>query len=76
MAHVTDRSITYNIDMGAMGQPKKIAEVRPSAGGSTGEQRMEADLGHNPIVRVFGLFVNDMIRKTLDQGISNLNTPA
>jgi len=57
VAHVTDRSITYNIDMGAMGQLKKIVEVRPSAGASAGERRMEADLGHNPIVRVFGCAV-------------------
>ena len=76
MAQVTDRSITYNIDMGAMGQPKQIVEVRPNAGGSAVEWRMEADLGRNPIARVFGLFMDGMIGKTLDQGLSNLNTPA
>jgi len=76
VARVTDRSITFNIDMGAMGQPKQIVEVRPSAGGSAVEWRMEADLGRNPIARIFGLFMDRMIGKTLDQGLTNLNTAA
>ncbi|MGB7318440.1 MAG: SRPBCC family protein [Planktotalea sp.] len=73
---VTDSSVRYDIDMGAMGQPKQIVEVRPSAGGSAVEWRMEADLGRNPIARIFGLFMDGMIGKTLDQGLSNLNTAA
>jgi hypothetical protein len=76
VARVTDSSITFNIDMGAMGQPKQIVEVRPSAGGSAVEWRMEADLGRNPIARIFGLFMDRMIGKTLDQGLTNLNTSA
>lgn len=73
---MTETSITFDIDMGAMGQPKQIVEVRPSAGGSAVEWRMEADLGRNPIARVFGLFMDGMIGKTLDQGLSNLNSAA
>lgn len=76
VAAVTDRAVHYDIDMGAMGQPKQIVEVRPSAGGSVVEWRMEADLGRNPVFRVFGLFMDGMIGKTLDQGLSNLNTAA
>lgn len=76
VARVTDTSITFDIDMGPMGQPKQIVEVRPNAGGSAVEWRMEADLGRNPIARIFGLFMDGMIGKTLDQGLSNLNTAA
>lgn len=76
VAAVTDTSVRFDIDMGAMGQPKQIVEVRPSAGGSAVEWRMEADLGRNPIARVFGLFMDGMIGKTLDQGLTNLNTAA
>lgn len=73
---VSATSVRYDIDLGAMGQPKQIVEVRPSAGGSTVEWRMEADLGRNPIARVFGLFMDGMIGKTLNQGLTNLNTAA
>ena len=76
VAAVTDSSVSYDIDMGAMGQPKQIVEVRPSAGGSVVEWRMEADLGRNPIARIFGLFMDGMIGKTLNQGLVNLNTAA
>ena len=37
---------------------------------------MEADLGRNPIVRGFGLFMDGMIGKTFYQGLSNLDAPA
>lgn len=73
---VTDSSVRYDIDMGAMGKPKQIVEVRPSGGGSAVEWRMEADLGRNPIARIFGLFMDGMIGKTLGQGLANLNTAA
>lgn len=76
VAAVTDSAVRYDIDMGAMGKPKQIVQVRPSAGGAMVEWRMEADLGRNPIARVFGLFMDTMIGKTLDQGLSNLNTSA
>ncbi len=76
VAKVTGSSVHFDIDLGAMGQPKQIVEVRPSAGGSAVEWRMEADLGRNPIARVFGLFMDGMIGKTLDQGLVNLNTAA
>jgi hypothetical protein len=35
---------------------------------------MQADMGLNPIKRTFGLFMDKMIGKTLEQGLSNLNT--
>ncbi|MGH1577939.1 SRPBCC family protein [Planktotalea sp.] len=76
VAAVTDHSVTYDIDLGAMGKPKQIVDVRSSGGGSAVEWRMKADLGRNPIARIFGLFMDGMIGKTLEQGLTNLNTAA
>ena len=71
---ITDTSVTYAIDLGAMGQPIQILTVLPKAGGTEVTWTMQADMGLNPIKRTFGLFMDKMIGKTLEQGLSNLNT--
>jgi hypothetical protein len=45
----------------------------PSAGGSTRvTARMEGDLGHNPLNRWFGLFMDRMVGPDFEVGLANL----
>jgi hypothetical protein len=71
---IIDTSVTYAIDLGAMGQPVQILTALPKSGGTEVTWTMQADMGLNPIKRTFGLFMDKMIGKTLEQGLSNLNT--
>ena len=69
---VTDGAVTYAIDLGSMGQPTQSIRVAAAQGGSTVTWDMDADMGLNPIARVFGLFMDRIMGKTLDQGLQNL----
>lgn len=73
VAAVTENSVRYDIDLGAMGKPtqKIVAEARPE--GTRVVWSMDADLGMNPIARVVGLFMDGMIGKTFERGLSNLD---
>ena len=73
VAAVTETSVTYAIDMGAMGQPTQILSARPNANGSDVTWTVEADMGMNPIARVIGLFMDGFMGKTLEQGLTNLD---
>jgi len=72
VASITDTTVTYAIDMGPMGQPTQSLHAIPSANGAEVTWTMNADLGFNPVFRVFGLFMDGMMGKTLDQGLANL----
>ncbi len=72
VAAVTDTSVTYDIDLGPMGQPTQSLTVTPTANGTQVTWRMETDMGMNPIFRVFGLFMDAMIGKTFEAGLANL----
>ncbi len=64
--------VDYDIDLGAMGQPRQSLRATAQNGGSLVVWTLTADLGMNPVARVFGLFMDRMIGKTLDLGLSNL----
>lgn len=72
VAEVSDTHVTYDIDLGSMGQPRQTITVRPIDGGSEVTWRLDADMGANPVFRVFGLFMDGMMGKTFDQGLANL----
>jgi hypothetical protein len=72
VAEVTRNSVRYNIDLGAMGQPVQTIKTAAVADGILVTWSMDADLGMNPVARVFGLFMDGMIGKTLEQGLTNL----
>ncbi|MGR3490504.1 MAG: SRPBCC family protein [Shimia sp.] len=76
IARVTETSVHYDIDLGAMGQPKQSISVAPDGEGAMVTWTMHSDLGRNPIFRVFGLFMNGMVGKTFEQGLANLNNAA
>ena len=72
VAEVGPDRVVYAIDLGSMGQPRQSLTARPVAGGTEVVWRMEAEMGANPVFRVFGLFMDRMMGKTFEQGLRNL----
>lgn len=72
VAEVTNDTVRYFIDLGAMGQPQQSITARPAPGGALVTWRMTADMGMNPAGRVMGLFLDRMLGDTFRQGLTNL----
>ncbi|MEO0979252.1 MAG: SRPBCC family protein [Pseudomonadota bacterium] len=72
VARVTENSVRYDIDLGAMGKPVQEISAQSLPGGTQVTWTMDMDLGFNPIARVFGLFLDGMVGKTFEQGLDNL----
>lgn len=64
--------VRYDIDLGPMGTPTQTLRVLPAAEGSTVIWSMDADMGLNPIARVMGLFMDRMMGKTFNDGLSRI----
>ena len=73
---ITDTSVTYAIDMGAMGKPTQWITAKPAEGGTEVTWRVESDMGLNPVFRVFGLFMDGMMGPVFEQGLANLEKTA
>lgn len=69
---VSATSISYDINLGAMGQPIQEISAITTSEGTVVTWSMDMDLGYNPVARVFGLFMDGMIGKTFEQGLDNL----
>jgi Polyketide cyclase / dehydrase and lipid transport len=69
---VAESQVDYEIDLGPMGKPKQSLQALPMKDGTRVVWSMEADLGMNPIARVFGLFMDRMVGKTFETGLNNL----
>ncbi|MCR9134525.1 MAG: SRPBCC family protein [Alphaproteobacteria bacterium] len=74
VAAITANSVRYQIDMGPMGRPVQTITTSPTREGLLVSWSMDADLGINPVQRIFGLFMDRMIGDTLQQGLANLDT--
>ena len=74
VTEISDTSVTYEIDLGPMGQPKQVLTAVPHEDKTLVTWRVEADMGLHPVARVFGLFMDRMMGKTLEQGLANLKT--
>lgn len=72
VAVVTETSVRYDIDLGAMGKPVQEISAESLPDGAQVTWTMDMDLGFNPIARVFGLFLDGMVGKTFEQGLDNL----
>ncbi len=72
VAEVTENRIVYHIDMGAMGKPVQTMGLRRVAGGTEVTWSVQADMGMNPVFRVFGLFMDGMMGATFDRGLATL----
>ena len=73
---VTDDTVRYQIDLGAMGRPQQTIRAEPRADGAHVTWSIQADMGFNPIGRVMGLFMDRMVGPTFERGLANLQTVA
>mgnify|MGYP000280063252 FL=1 len=76
VSQVTQESVVYAVDLGALGQPTQMIRATPVDGGTLVTWRADSDLGYNPLFRVFGLFMDRMMGPTLELGIDNLGKVA
>ncbi|MEM1286153.1 MAG: SRPBCC family protein [Pseudomonadota bacterium] len=67
-----NRSVTMQIDLGAMGQPLQTFTLEPQADGTRIVWSVESQFGMNPIGRVFGLFLDGMLGPVYERGLDNL----
>lgn len=74
VAEVTATSVRYDIDLGSKGQPTQMIQTKNTDQGVVVTWSMDADLGINPIARIFGLFMDGMVGKSFEDGLVNLNT--
>lgn len=69
---VTETSVTHLIDLGAMGKPVQNFDVKAHDNGSKVIWTVTSDMGFNPVFRIFGLFMDKMLGKTYELGLSNM----
>lgn len=73
VARVTHQSVTYAIDLGALGQPTQSLRVLSVEDGTRVTWSVETDAGFNPLFRVFGLFMDSMMGPVFELGLTNLS---
>jgi Polyketide cyclase / dehydrase and lipid transport len=71
-----NRSVTMQIDLGAMGKPIQSFALAPVEGGTEVTWRVTSDFGYNPIGRVFGMFMDGMLGPIYERGLGNLDKVA
>lgn len=69
---VTAQSVTYAIDLGPLGQPTQSISAVATDTGAQVTWRVDADMGFNPVARVMGLFMDQMMGPTFELGLENL----
>ena len=67
-----NKSVTMQIDLGAMGKPVQHFELREVDGGTEVRWATTSDFGINPVGRIFGVFLDRMLGKTYERGLDNL----
>jgi len=72
VAHVTADQVTFDLDLGPLGQPTQAISAVAVDGGAEVTWRMDMDLGMNPVFRVMGLFMDDMIGSNFELGLANI----
>lgn len=65
-------SVTTEIDLGAMGKPIQTFRLDPVQRGTKMTWTTTMDFGYNPIGRVMGLFMDNMLGKHYEQGLTML----
>ncbi len=67
-----NRSVTMQIELGAMGKPIQNFQLAPVNGGTEVKWRVTSDFGYNPAGRVFVLFMDGMLGPIYERGLNNL----
>lgn len=74
VAKIDDTQVVMSIDMGAMGKPTQTFAFQAQGNSTQVTWSMDADLGYNPIARVFGLFMDSQVGPVFERGLANLST--
>lgn len=69
---VSSDTVTFALDLGPLGQPMQAISAVPVDGATEVTWTMDMDLGVNPIFRVMGLFMDDMIGPNFELGLANI----
>ncbi len=72
VAAMAEGSVRHTIDPHAMGALVQTVAAAPAQGGARALRSMGADLGSNPAMRIFGLFMDRLIGKIFQRGLVNL----
>jgi hypothetical protein len=72
VAAVGADSVTFALDLGAMGRPVQAISAVAAEGATQVTWTMEMDLGMNPVARVMGLFMDAMVGPSFELGLANI----
>lgn len=72
VASVTSDQVTFDLDLGPLGQPTQAISAVAVDGATEVTWTMDMDLGMNPVFRVMGLFMDDMIGPNFELGLANI----
>ena len=72
VASVTSDQVNFDLDLGPLGQPTQSISAVAVGGASEVTWTMDMDLGMNPVFRVMGLFMDDMIGPHFELGLVNI----
>ncbi|MEL6234973.1 MAG: SRPBCC family protein [Pseudomonadota bacterium] len=72
VAAVEPGRVVFDIDLGPFGQPTQSISAVATDGGTEVTWTMDMDLGMNPVFRVMGLFMDDMVGSNFELGLANI----
>jgi len=72
VASVDPGRVTFDLDLGPLGQPTQAISAMRVDGATEVTWTMEVDLGMNPVFRVMGLFMDGMIGPNFELGLANI----
>ncbi|WP_420861343.1 SRPBCC family protein [Algirhabdus cladophorae] len=72
VASVTTDQVTFDLDLGPLGQPTQAISAVAVDGATKVTWTMDMDLGMNPVFRVMGLFMDGMIGPNFELGLANI----
>jgi hypothetical protein len=72
VAAVTSEQVTFDLDLGPLGQPTQAISAVAVDGATEVIWTMDMDLGMNPVFRVMGLFMDGMIGPNFELGLANI----
>lgn len=72
VAAVTSDRVTFDLDLGPLGQPTQAISAVAVNGATEVTWTMDMDLGLNPVFRVMGLFMDGMIGPNFELGLANI----
>ncbi len=69
----TNKSVTFQIDLGFMGKPVQTITMTPENGGTRVNWSVTSKFGMNPMGRVFGMFMDGMLGPHYELGLKNMD---